>query len=120
MFEQMPEDRGKGLPAMGPGAFNGKFASFRQWWKKRQDYPEIDSPSLPTDRIKIQTAETYMRGRACIWYQPRRRTIEAKHTPDNWSAFQSPLVDCSTDQMDRRMDWQRMMALEYKGDNRTT
>ena len=72
----------------------------------------MNSPSLPTDQIKIQTVGAFMKGGAWSWYQQRKRTMEVSCTPDDWKAFQSALVDRFTDQMERRKDFQRMRDLE--------
>lgn len=67
----------------------------------------MNSPSLPTDRLKIQTVGTFMKSSAWIWYQTRRRTVETQHIPDEWNAFKSALVERFTDQMERRKDFHK-------------
>lgn len=119
LLEQTPKDRGKRLPTKGPETFDGTFISFRSWWEKLQDYVEMNSPSLPTDRLKIQIVGTFLKGKAWVWYQTRRRTMEASHERDDWTAFSSAMEERFTDRMERRKEYKRMIGLKYEGDIQT-
>ena len=50
MLEHAPKNRGKRLSAKEPEPFDGAFTAFCQWCGGLQDYKEINSPSLPTDK----------------------------------------------------------------------
>ena len=114
-----PQDRGRRLPTKGPDAFDGGYTAFRPRWERLQDYLEINTPSVPTDRIKIQVVGTFMKGAAWTWYETRKRNMVSQHLQDNWKAFRSAMVERFTDRMESRKDWQRMRTLEYKGDIQT-
>ena len=115
VLEHTPKDRGKRLPMSRPELFDGSHAAFRLWWEKLRDYMGINSPSLPTDLLKIQTVGMYMKGGAYSWYQTRRRRMEAKGHADDWESFKSAVIERFTDRMERRKDFQKMRDLEYKG-----
>ena len=119
VLEHTPKDRGKRLPMSRPELFDGSHAAFRLWWEKLRDYMGINSPSLPTDLLKIQTVGMYMKGGAYSWYQTRRRRMEAKGLTDDWESFKSAVIERFTDRMERRKDFQKMRDLEYKGDVQT-
>ena len=119
VLENAPKDRGKRLPMKGPELFDGTHASFRLWWEKLRDYMGINSPSLPTDLLKIQTVGMHMKGGAYSWYQTRRRRMEAKNLTDDWDSFKSAIIERFTDRMERRKDFQKMRDLEYQGDVHT-
>ena len=114
-----PRDRGKRLPTKAPEPFDGSFQTFRPWWEKLREYLHINSPSLPTDKIRIQTVGTFLKGNALTWYQMRKRARKDGNAPDNWPDFKEAMVHRFTDQMESPKDWQRMRALEYKGDIQT-
>ena len=64
-------DRGKRLPTKARKTFDGTFSEFRSWWKKIKEYLYINTLSLSTDKIKIQTVGTFLKGNALTWYQMR-------------------------------------------------
>jgi hypothetical protein len=112
-------DRGKRLPQKGPELYDGAYATFRVWWEKLRDYFNINSPSLPTDEIKVQTVGMYMKGNAWSWYHARRGEMQTAGTPDTWKSLSAAIVERFTDKLEVQRDWERMRDLKYEGDIQT-
>ena len=109
-------DRGKRIAVKAPEMYGGEKSEFRLWWRKIKDYFDINTPSLPTDKIKIQTVGTFLKGTALSWYQQRRGELKASKTKDTWRQFKAAMEDRFTDHMEMRKDWRKMRQLRYKGD----
>ena len=115
----IPQDRGKRLPLKAPDLYDGSFDTFRTWWEKTREYLNTNKPCLPTDKIRIQTVGSLLKGNALTWYQTRKRTMKAKHRKDNWQAFKAAFAERFTDHMEGQRDWCRLRELEYKNDIQT-
>ena len=57
-------DRGKGIPTKAPEAFDGTFSELRSRREQMKAYLHINALFLPTDKIKIQTMGTFLKGNA--------------------------------------------------------
>ena len=100
----IPHDRGKRLPLKAADLYDGSFDTFCTWWEKTREYLNTNKPCLPTDKIRIQTVGSLLKGNALTWYQTRKRTMKAKHRKDNWQAFKAAFAERFTDHMEGQCD----------------
>ena len=119
MKEGTEEDSGKHLLVKVPNTFDGTFTKFRRWWESIYEYFTIHKQRVPTDETKIFSVGTFLRDQAADWYVERKRTLRAAKVNDNSEAFSEAMEDWFTDRQETGKDHEKILALEYGGDNQT-
>ena len=65
------------------------------------------------------TLGTFLRDQAAVWYEARKRSMQALHLDDNWVAYLATMEEPFPNRQEMGKDHEKPLALECSGDMQT-
>ena len=117
IYEDRMNNRGNNKrPSMKlPELYDGKdYTIFRSWWRRVDQYMQVNEPTMPTDDVKIFWVGSLLKGAANKWHEFREARHKALKMKDTWESFAEDFQERFSDDLANDRDAEQMEELKYE------